>query len=127
MELRLNLKKESVYYNMKGIYLFQEEEKDMIEKYYSEKLNKTFDTKEACLKAEAEFDEKHKAELQLKEERAAEAKRVEELYKKANAALKEADDALEEFLKKYKYFHSTTTSVPTRSLFNPFRFIDWPF
>ena len=109
---------------MKGLYLFQEEETDMIERYFSEVLNKTFDTKEECLKAEKEFEEKHKAEIQLKEERAAEAKKVEELYKKADEARKEADKALEEFLKKYKTFHSTTTKVPTRSLFDIF-FNDW--
>ena len=93
----------------------------MIEKYFSEKLNKTFDTKEECLKAEAEFDEKHKAELQLKEERAAAAKEVEEAYKKANEARKEADDKLAAFLKKYKHFHSTITTAPnSKSLFDVF-------
>ena len=83
-----------------------------------------FDTKEACAKAEAEYDEKHKAELKLKEERAAEAKNVEELYKKADEARKEADEALKEFLEKYKYYHSTTTKVSTRSLFDIF-FNSW--
>ena len=92
----------------------------MIEKYFSEKLNKTFDTKEECLKAEAEFDEKHKAEVQLREERAAAAKEVEALYKEAEEARKKADAALDAFLKKYKTFHSTTTKVPTRSLFDLF-------
>ena len=100
----------------------------MIEKhyYYSEILKKQFDTKEECLKAEAEFEEKHKEELQAKEERKKAAAEVEQLYKEANEARKKADDALKAFLEKYKYFHSTTTNVPARSLFDTF-FDNWLF
>ena len=97
----------------------------MIEKYYSETLQKTFDTKEECLKAEQEFEEKHKAELQVKEERAAARKEVEQLYKEANEARKKADEALTAFLKKYKHYHSTITTAPnTKTIFDAF-FDSW--
>lgn len=98
----------------------------MVTRYYSEVLNKTFDTEAECVEAEKAYEEKHKAELQLKEERATEAKAVEEAYKKAEEARKEADKLLEAFLKKYKAFHSTTTQVPTKSLFDIF-FNNWLF
>lgn len=94
----------------------------MIEKYYSEVLQKTFDTKEECLKAEKAYEEKHKAELQLKEERAAEAKKVEEAFTKANEAYKEARKQLSEFCTKYGSFHKTYSNVTptTKSLFDLF-------
>ena len=94
----------------------------MIEKYFSELLNKTFDTKEECLKAEKEFEEKHKAELQLKEERAADAKKVEEAFAKYNEAGKEARELLSEFCKKYGAYHKTFSNITpaTRSLFDIF-------
>ena len=91
-------------------------------KYYSEVLDKTFDTEEECLKAEEAFEEKHKAELVAKEERAKAAKEVEEAYRNADAAYKEANAKLSEFLKKYKYYHSTVTNLPsTKTL------LDWFF
>lgn len=97
----------------------------MIEKYFSELLNKTFDTKEECLEAEKAFEEKHKAELQVKEERAARRKEVEKLYEEANEARKKADEALAEFLKKYKHYHSTVSNVPnTKTIFDVF-FDNW--
>ena len=89
-------------------------------RYYSEVLDKTFDTEEDCLKAEKEYEEKHKAELVAKEERAKAAKEVESLYKEAEEARKKADAALKEFLKKYKYYHSTVTTLPTKSIFDWF-------
>ena len=97
----------------------------MVKKFYSEKLDKLFDTEEACVEAEKEFDEKHKAEIKLKEERAAAAKEVEDLYKQASEAQKKADAALAEFLKKYKHFHSTISTVPnSKTLFDVF-FDSW--
>lgn len=93
-------------------------------KYFSEKLNKVFDTEEACVKAErahetaiAEAEAKKKA---LAEERATRAKEVEELYKAAVEAKKAYDEKLKEFLRDYKTFHATfKTTDPF------FSFFDW--
>ena len=80
-------------------------------KFYSEKLNKLFDTQELCVQAEeehnkalAEAEEKKKA---LAEERATRAKAVEELYHKAVLSKQEYDKALKEFLNDYGSFHAT--------------------
>lgn len=80
-------------------------------KFYSEKLNKLFDTQEACAQAEeahakavAEEEAKKKA---LADERANRAKNVEELYKQAVEAKQAYDKALQEFLKDYGSFHAT--------------------
>ena len=80
-------------------------------KFYSEKLNKLFDTQELCVQAEGEHD-KAVAEAEAKkkaltEERATRAKAVEELYQKAVLAKQEYDKALKEFLKDYGSFHAT--------------------
>lgn len=81
--------------------------------YYSEILKKYFDTEEACLKAEEEYNEKHKAELLAKEEKTAKAKEVEEAYKKYI-------ELRSEFIKKYGAYHMTLTNkdLPTNSLFD---------
>lgn len=80
-------------------------------KFYSEQLNKFYDTQEQCAQAEneytqavAEAEAKKKA---LADERANRAKTVEELYKKAIEAKQEYDKALQEFLKDYGSFHAT--------------------
>ena len=80
-------------------------------KFYSEKLNKLFDTQELCAQAENEHD-KAVAEAEAKkkalaDERATRAKAVEELYRKAVAAKQEYDKALQEFLNDYGSFHAT--------------------
>lgn len=79
--------------------------------YHSEILNKTFDTEKECVEAEKAYEEKHKAEIQLKEERAQDAKKVEDAFKKANEAYKEANNLLNEFVKKHGSFHRTYTNV----------------
>lgn len=81
--------------------------------FYSEILRKYYDTEEDCLKAEEEYNEKHKAELVAKEERASEAKEVERLFKEANVAYDKAQKALSEFCKKYKNYHFTVTDTGT--------------
>ena len=80
-------------------------------KFYSEKLNKLFDTQELCAQAEEEH-EKAVAEAEAKkkaltEERATRAKAVEELYRQAVEAKQKYDIALQEFLNDYGSFHAT--------------------
>ena len=94
-------------------------------KFYSEKLDKLFDTQELCAKAE-EAHEKALAEaenkkLKLAEERTNRAKEVEDLYKAAVEAKKAYDEKLREFLKDYGSFHATFKNVdPFFSLFDWF-------
>ena len=93
-------------------------------KFYSEKLDKLFDTQELCAEAE-EAHEKALAEaenkkLKLAEERATRAKEVEDLYKTAIEAKKAYDEKLREFLKDYGSFHATFKNV------DPFfSLLDW--
>lgn len=83
-------------------------------KYYSEKLNKLFETEKECVEAEsahekalAEAEAKKKA---LAEERASRAKEVEDAYKAALEAKKLYNEKLDAFLRDYKQFHMTVTS-----------------
>lgn len=94
-------------------------------KFYSETLNRIFDSREECLEAE----EKHKKEIAeekakkeaLTAERASRAKEVEDLYSAAVEAKKAYDNALKSFLKDYGAFHATfRTSDPFFSLFDLF-------
>lgn len=94
-------------------------------KFYSEKLDKLFDTQELCAKAEeahdhevAEAEAKKKA---LAEERATRAKNVEDLYKQAVTAKQNYDKALQSFLNDYGSFHATfKTTDPFFGLFDWF-------
>lgn len=93
-------------------------------KFYSEKLNKVFDTEQACVEAESAHD-KAIAEAEAKkkalvEERATRAKEVEDLYKAAVEAKKAYDEKLRAFLKDYGSFHATFKNV------DPFfSLLDW--
>lgn len=94
-------------------------------KFYSEKLNKVFDTEQACVEAESAHD-KAIAEAEAKkkalvEERATRAKEVEDLYKAAVEAKKAYDEKLRAFLKDYGSFHATFKNVdPFFTLFDWF-------
>ena len=84
-------------------------------KYLSEELNRTFDTEEACLAAEADArsarakeEEKRKA---VQEERKAMAAEVEEARKVMTAAQHTYYEKLDAFIKKYKSYHYTSTDV----------------
>jgi hypothetical protein len=94
-------------------------------KFYSEKLNSIFDSREECLEAEEKHEQKVAEEKAKKEaltaERAKRAKEVEELYTAAVNAKKAYDDALKAFLKDYGAFHATFRSAdPFFSLFDLF-------
>ena len=81
--------------------------------FYSQDLKKYFDTEEECVAAEEEFNKKTLAERQKKEERVADAKKVEEAYK--NYLQLRSD-----FIKKYNSFHMTLTEkdLPNGSIFD---------
>ena len=97
-------------------------------KYYSETLNKFFDTEKEVIEAEKYAEEKAEAEKRLEEqrkkERTKEAKEIEE----ALEAVRKAEDVyhkkLNAFIKKYGYYHCSfkdVTDVPSIfSLFKPF-------
>lgn len=101
-------------------------------KYYSETLNKLFDSEEAVKKAEAlaiqEENKKKELEENKKKERAKDAKAVEEALKAVKTAEDEYYKKLNAFIKKYGYFHYTTNDAKdftsVFSLFKPF-FNDW--
>lgn len=95
-------------------------------KYYSEILHKTYDTEKECIKAEKmyedEIEAKKAAEEQKKNQRAEDAKKVEIAYENLNKVksecaekVKEAQKVfncqLDDFLKKYKTYHWSTSST----------------
>lgn len=84
-------------------------------KYYSEKLNKIFDTSEEVEKAEKEHEEKVKKEeadkKALTEKRAARAKEVENAFNELLKAKEKYHNLRDEFVKDYKSFHMTFKSV----------------
>lgn len=100
-------------------------------KYYSEKLNKVFDTEQACLDAEFKAKEKENLEKIRKEretalakekkekdlaERKALAAEVEDARKSMVAAQKAYQAKIKEFVDKYHSYHFTTTNteeIPT--------------
>ena len=113
-------------------------------RYYSDKLNKVFDTAEACEKAEIaakeqenlekikrEREERERKELREKEasERKALAEKVEAARKEMVAAQKKYRDAIGAFCDKYGSYHTTVTgidAIPTLfNALNPFKFFDF--
>lgn len=110
-------------------------------KYYSEKLNKLFNTQADCEKAEFEAKEAENREKILAERKAAEVKaqkekeaaerkamaaEIDTARKNMVAAQKAYKDAIEAFTKKYGSYHYTSHSVddiPTLfDILNPFLF-----
>lgn len=94
-------------------------------KFYSEKLNKLFDSEKECaeaeeaqVKAEAEAEAKKKA---LSEKRAERAKEVKDAYEATVEAWKVYEDKLRSFIDDYGSYH--TTVKPSDSFFS--RFFDW--
>ena len=90
-------------------------------KFYSEILNKVFDTEKACLDAERihkqALEEKARAEEQKKiaekkkqEERAIDAKKVEALREEMVKAQANYRKAVEAFVEKYGSYHFSTNS-----------------
>ena len=89
-------------------------------KFYSEKLNKMYDSAAEVVKAEEMYDKKLAEEKAKKEEltntRKGRADEVEKLFAAAREAQKKANDALTAFCKDYGAFHKTYKegeTVPT--------------
>lgn len=92
-------------------------------KFYSETLNKMFESAEECAKAEKEDADK-KAEIAAKQkalanERAARAKEIEDANKKVVEARKEYEKLLSDFIHDFGSYHTTFKSIdPLWTLFN---------
>jgi proteasome lid subunit RPN8/RPN11 len=109
-------------------------------KFYSEKLNKIFDSAEACQQAEFKAKEEENRQKILAERKAAEEKErkekaaaerkamaaeVEDARKAMIEAQKKYRDKLEAFCKVYGTYHTSLTPSEVPSLFdifNPFIF-----
>lgn len=98
-----------------------------ITKYYSELLDKQFDSVEELEAEEAAYTEKHEKELALREERKVAAKNVEDLFKEAHDKLKEANEALVEFNKKFGPYHKSIVSPNNKKSLLDFYFDSWMF
>lgn len=84
-------------------------------KYFSETLNKVFNSEKECVEAEEQHSKalaeaKAKSEA-LANERAARAKEVEEAYRAAIDAKRKYNEILDKFLKDYGSFHATFKNV----------------
>lgn len=87
--------------------------------YQSEINGKTYDSQEALIKAEAEISEAKKQEELKKKARAEAAKQVQIKLNDAKVAQKEAQEALVAFCKEYGAFK---TSLTRNDIFDPFNF-----
>ncbi len=90
-------------------------------KYYSEELNKLFDSEKEALKAEKDHAAALKAEEEKKAkvnaERAAAAKEVEAALENLKAAKKEYHEKLSAFCDKYGAYHTSIKNVDLPDLF----------
>ena len=93
-------------------------------KYYSEKLDKFYESEDECKHDEEIALEKERAEekrkSELAENRKARAKEVEEAYKTILDAQEKYDNLLTEFVKDYGSFHMTI-SEPHKHRLNPWK------
>ena len=91
-------------------------------KYYSELTQKVYDTERDCKKAEQAFnfeleqkkkaeEERRIAEKQKQEQRASDAKVIEQKREAMIHAQKEYREAIDAFVKKHGSYHFTTDSV----------------
>jgi len=83
-------------------------------KYFSEKLNKVFESEEECVEAENKFElakqEKEEKERQLAETRKERAHEIEDAWKKVVDDRKEYMKLVDNFVKDYGSFHYTFRS-----------------
>lgn len=91
-------------------------------KYYSEELNKLFDSEKEALKAEKDHAAALKAEEEKKakmnSERAAAAKEVEQALDALKAAKKEYHEKLSAFCEKYGTYHTSIKDADLPDLFS---------
>lgn len=97
-------------------------------KFYSEQLNKVFETEKECVAAEekyaAELAAKQAKEKQLADTRKQRAKAIEESYKKVVEARKEYKKLVDEFTQDYGSFHMSVKSdnLADMDLFDLFKY-----
>lgn len=94
----------------------------MVLKYYSEKLDKLFNSEEELVAAEAEVEQKENEKKKLMEERKERAKEVEDALQELSEARKRYYKLLQDFCKDYGYFHYSVN--PKKSSLNLSDFID---
>lgn len=84
-------------------------------KYYSETLNKVFDSEQECTEAEQQHAQKLAAQQARKEalsnERSARQQEVEAAYRAAADARRAYNDILAKYLKDYGSYHATFDDV----------------
>lgn len=111
------LVKNNILFFMKGLKIM---------KYFSEKLNKVFESEQECVEAEnkLELEEKEKAEKekQLAETRKERAREIEEQYKKIMDDRKEYQRMINDFVQDYGGFHCTFKS--NEPIFSDMDFFD---
>ena len=94
--------------------------------YFSDVTNQTYNTKEDCVKAEAEFL-KAKAEKEAKSKKRADAsKDVEKAILEAKKAQKVAEDKLTAFCKEFGPYHASFSTDDAADLVDRF-FTHWFF
>ena len=97
-------------------------------KYYSEMLNKCYDSAADCQKAEDEYEMKKAAEeahaKQLAATRKERAKAIEESYKKVVEARQEYKKLVDEFTRDYGSFHMSIKgdNLADMDLFDLFKY-----
>ena len=83
-------------------------------KYFSEKLNKVFESEKECVEAENKFElakqEKEEKEKRLTQERKERAHEIEAQYKKIMDDRKEYRKMVDDFIRDYGSFHCTFKS-----------------
>lgn len=92
--------------------------------YQSDITGKTYESKDALVKAEAQVSEAKKQEELKKKERAEAAKEVQAKLDAAKKAQKEAQESLVDFCKRFGAFK---TSIDRKNIFDPFDFLFDPF
>ena len=95
-------------------------------KYFSEKLNKVFESEKECVEAENKFElakqEKEEKEKRLTQERKERAHEIEEQYKKIMDDRKEYRKMVDDFIRDYGSFHCTFKS--SEPVFSDMDFFD---
>ena len=95
-------------------------------KYFSEKLNKVFESEKECEEAENKFElakqEKEEKEKRLTQERKERAHEIEEQYKKIMDDRKEYRRLVDDFIRDYGSFHCTFKS--SEPVFSDMDFFD---
>lgn len=90
----------------------------MIKKYYSEKLDRYFDSEDQCMAAEIEYDKKVKEQEDLRAKRADRAREIEDAYKHYL-------ELRDKFVADYGSYHLSITSHDVPALRNNFSIADF--